>query len=135
LGLYSLIACVALSACYKPEIRQGNFLSDDKIALVKPSMTTAQVEFVLGPPMVHDPMVSNRWDYVRYVNPNDGRPEQTWHVIVNFKSGKVTSVEQPEVKNKNEQLQLPTVKDASSLPPDPNTSSPQNSGGSSPPPL
>lgn len=135
LRLLPLLTVFALSACYKPEIRQGNFLSDDKIALVKPGMTPVQVEFALGPPMVRDPMELNRWDYVRYVNPNDGRPEQLWHVIVNFKDGKVASVEQPEVKNKDEQLKLPTVKDASALPQDPNTSSPQpNGGGSSPPP-
>ncbi|MGE5624581.1 MAG: outer membrane protein assembly factor BamE [Bacillota bacterium] len=118
LRLAFLIVSLALAACFKPEIRQGNFLSDDKIALVKPGMTPAQVQFVLGPPMAKDPMVIDRWDYIRYVNPNDGRPEQVWHVVVNFKDGKVASVEQPEVKNKDVQLQLPTVKDASELPAD-----------------
>ena len=121
LSLAFLVLSLALAACFKPEIRQGNFLSDDKIALVKPGMTPTQVEFVLGPPMARDPTTLDRWDYIRYVNPNDGRPEQFWHVIVSFKDGKVASITQPEVKNKQEQLRLPTVKDASELPQDENT--------------
>jgi len=130
-----LVFCLGLAACFKPEIRQGNFLSDDKIALIKPGMTPVQVQFVLGPPMARDPLVVDRWDYVRYVNPNDGRPEQIWHVIVNFKDGKVASIDQPPVVNKQEQLQLPTVKDASQLPADENNgpASPTDTG--QPPPF
>jgi len=110
------VSALSLSGCFKPEIRQGNFLSDDKIALVKVGMTPAQVQYVLGRPMVQDPFHPSRWDYVRYVNPNDGSPEQNWHVIVYFDGGKVSRIEQPEVKNKEQQLQLPTIKDASELP-------------------
>ncbi|HEX7966219.1 MAG TPA: outer membrane protein assembly factor BamE [Gammaproteobacteria bacterium] len=121
-----LIAATALclAGCFKPEIRQGNFLDDESIAKVKPGMTMAQVQFVLGRAMVQDPFHPNRWDYVRYVNPNDGRPEQDWHVIVYFDGGKVTRVDQPPVKNKEEQLQLPTIKDASQLPDSDNYNSP-----------
>jgi outer membrane protein assembly factor BamE len=127
--LLLLTALLALAGCFKPEIRQGNFLSDDKIAQVKPGMTQAQVQFILGPAMVRDPQHPERWDYVRYVNPNDGDPEQNWQVVVYFDAGKVSRVEQPEVKNKEQQLQLPTVKDATDLPPDYNQQE-----GSPPPP-
>lgn len=131
-----LVLCLTLAACFKPEIRQGNFLSDEKIAQVKPGMTPLQVQFVLGPPMTHDPLVVDRWDYLRYVNPNDGRPEQIWHVIVYFKDGKVQRIEQPPVVNKQEQLQLPTVKDATELPQDQTTNGPAapNDSGQPPPP-
>ena len=129
LPLFLLAAsALSLSGCFKPEIRQGNFLSDDKIALVKVGMSQTQVQFVLGKPMVLDPFHPNRWDYLRYVNPNNGDPEQNWHVIVYFDGGKVTRIDQPEVKNKEQQLQLPTVKDASELPDSPGENSP-------PPPL
>ncbi len=113
-----IASLLSLTACYKQEIRQGNFLSDDKIALVKTGMTQAQVQFVLGPPMVRDPFHPSRWDYVRYVNPNNGQPTQNWHVIVYFEGGKVARIDQPPVQNKDVQLQLPTVQDASDLPPD-----------------
>ena len=114
--LLALPLTLSLAGCFKPEIRQGNFLSDDKIALVKVGMTPNQVQFVLGRPMVQDPFSPNRWDYIRYVNPNDGSPEQNWHVIVYFNGGKVSRIDQPAVKNKEQQLQLPTIKDASELP-------------------
>jgi len=118
------VSAMSLSGCFKPEIRQGNFLSDDKIALVKLGMTQTQVQYVLGKPMVLDPFHPNRWDYLRYVNPNNGDPEQNWHVIVYFDGGKVTRIDQPEVKNKEQQLQLPTVKDASELPDSPGENAP-----------
>lgn len=134
LSLLPLVLCLALAACFKPEIRQGNYLSDDKIAQVKPGMTPAQVQFVLGPPMVHDPLTGDRWDYVRYVNPNDGDPVQIWHVIIDFKDGKVSRIEQPPVVNKQQQLQLPTVKDATELPQDENNGPATPNDTGAPPP-
>ncbi|HEY3645272.1 MAG TPA: outer membrane protein assembly factor BamE [Gammaproteobacteria bacterium] len=131
---------LSLAGCFKPEIRQGNFITDEMIAKVKTGMTQPQVMFVMGRPMVQDPFHSSRWDYVRYVNPNDGRPIQDWHVIVYFDTaGKVAKIDQPPVQNKEQQLQLPTVKDASELPQDdqsngPSTA-PQSTPSGYPPPL
>ena len=129
-----IVLAFSLTGCFKPEIRQGNFLSDEAIAKVKVGMTQSQVQFVLGRPMVVDPFHPNRWDYVRYVNPNDGDPIQDWHVIVNFDGGKVVRIDQPPVINKEQQLQLPTVKDASQLPVDQNDNPDTTPGSSYPPP-
>lgn len=93
--LLSLIALLVTACVFKPEIRQGNYLQDDKIAAVKPGMTPAQVEFLLGKAMIQDPFHPDRWDYVEYVNPNDGSPVSERHIIVYFKDGKVDRVEQP----------------------------------------
>ena len=112
LTLLLLALSAALAACvFKPEIRQGNFLSDEKIAQVKPGLTPAQVQFILGKVMVQDPFHPDRWDYVQYVNPNNGKPVENWHVVVYFKDGKVDHVEQLSAKNKDTQLQLPVVSD------------------------
>ena len=117
-SLLLLTLTLSLVGCYKQEIRQGNYIDDDMISKVKVGMTFAQVQFVMGPAMVKDPFHPNRWDYVRYVNPNNGDPIQNWHVIMYFDGGKLTKIDQPPVQNKQEQLQLPTVKDASELPAD-----------------
>jgi outer membrane protein assembly factor BamE len=66
-----VLACAALLAAasagctvYRPEVRQGNFLEEAKLAQVQPGMTREQVEFLLGPPMLVDPFHRDRWDYV-----------------------------------------------------------------------
>ncbi|MGH8370555.1 MAG: outer membrane protein assembly factor BamE [Gammaproteobacteria bacterium] len=87
------MACV-----YRPVIKQGNFLTDDMIAKVKLGMTETQVEYVLGPAMVKDPFHPDRWDYVYYNNTNNGSPVQYRHVLVIFKDGKVSSIEQGKTK-------------------------------------
>jgi outer membrane protein assembly factor BamE len=99
LFIYVIIpAILSVSACvYRPDIKQGNFLRPDMVEQVKPGMTEAQVRFVLGPPMIKDPFHANRWDYVYYNDPstlsNDHRIQEQ-HVVVQFKDGKVVSVEQ-----------------------------------------
>jgi outer membrane protein assembly factor BamE len=93
-----ILATLALSACvYRPDIKQGNFLKPDMIAQIKPGMTEAQVRFVLGPPMIRDPFHPDRWDYVYYNDPSTLSSDRTikeQHVVVQFKDGKVISVEQ-----------------------------------------
>ncbi|HET7922611.1 MAG TPA: outer membrane protein assembly factor BamE [Gammaproteobacteria bacterium] len=97
-SLLLLVPLLLLAACaYRPDIRQGNFLSDDTIAKVKPGMTEVQVQYVLGPAMVKDPFHPDRWDYVYYDYPPGSLPKQERHVIVFFKDGKVTRVEQKPV--------------------------------------
>ena len=110
--LLLLALSVALAGCvFKPEIRQGNFLTDEKVAQVKPGLTQAQVQFILGKVMIQDPFHPDRWDYVRYVDPNNGKPVENWHVVVYFKDGKVDRVEQLSTQNKDTQLQLPAATD------------------------
>ncbi|HEX5339987.1 MAG TPA: outer membrane protein assembly factor BamE [Gammaproteobacteria bacterium] len=92
-----LIPLLVIACAYRPDIKQGNFLTDSMIAKVKPGMTETQVEYVLGPAMVKDPFHPERWDYVYYNNPDNG-PVVEKHVVVMFKDGKVISVEQNPVK-------------------------------------
>ena len=90
---------LTLAACFKPEIRQGNFLEQDTIAKLQVGMTRQQVVFVMGRPMIQDPFHQDRWDYVRWVNPNDGSPIENWRVTVFFKDNKVARIDQPPPQN------------------------------------
>ena len=114
--LFTLLLCVTLTGCFKPEIRQGNFLEKDTVAVLKPGMTQAQVLGIMGRPMIQDPFHSERWDYVRWVNPNDGSPIENWRVTVFFQSGLVARIDAPPPQNAEGKLQLPTVDDLSPLP-------------------
>lgn len=49
---------------YKIDIQQGNVVTQEMVAKLKPGMTKAQVRFILGTPLITDAFHANRWDYV-----------------------------------------------------------------------
>ena len=49
---------------YKIDVQQGNVLTQEMVAQLKPGQTKDQVRFVLGTPMVADIFHQQRWDYV-----------------------------------------------------------------------
>ena len=49
---------------YRVDIQQGNVITQDMMAKLKPGMSKAQVRFVLGSPPITDMFHANRWDYV-----------------------------------------------------------------------
>lgn len=53
---------------YRIDVQQGNVVTQDMVAKLKPGMTRQQVRFVLGTPPVVDPFRQDRWDYVYYYN-------------------------------------------------------------------
>jgi outer membrane protein assembly factor BamE len=53
---------------YKIDIQQGNVVTQEMVAKLKPGMTKAQVRFIMGTPLITDAYHANRWDYVyRYL--------------------------------------------------------------------
>ena len=49
---------------HQPEIEQGNIITQKMVDKLRPQMTKAQVEFVLGRPVYQNSFNVNRWDYV-----------------------------------------------------------------------
>ena len=49
---------------YKIDVQQGNVLSQEMVAQLRPGLTKDQVRFILGTPMLQDMFHANRWDYV-----------------------------------------------------------------------
>ena len=49
---------------HQPEIEQGNIVTQKMVDRLRPKMTKAQVEFVLGRPVYQNTFDVNRWDYV-----------------------------------------------------------------------
>ncbi|MDP2879715.1 MAG: outer membrane protein assembly factor BamE [Sulfuricella sp.] len=49
---------------YKIDIQQGNVVTQEMVAKLKPGMTKAQVRFVMGTPLITDAFHASRWDYV-----------------------------------------------------------------------
>ena len=51
-----LAAALAAGCVYRPDIQQGNLLSVEDIDQVTVGMTRSQVRYLLGTPMVSDPL-------------------------------------------------------------------------------
>lgn len=48
---------------YRIDVQQGNYITQDMLAKLKPGMTRSQVRFALGTPLIVDPFRNDRWDY------------------------------------------------------------------------
>ena len=78
---------------YRISIPQGNYVTKEMLAQVKPGMTPEQVRFALGTPLVRDVFHPDRWDYVFRFQRASGRADQR-HATVFFDNGKVARVEE-----------------------------------------
>lgn len=79
---------------YRIEVVQGNVLTRELVARVKPGMNRAQVRDVLGSPLLTDIFHGNRWDYAFSIR-RQGAPEQARHVIAWFEGEQLKSLDVP----------------------------------------
>lgn len=94
---YFLIA-LHLTGCswilYKPDIQQGNIISQDNIAQLKIGMTVDQVRYIMGTPLLDNTFEPNRWDYVYTLQPGKGRqPIEKKHVTLFFTNGILQTIQ------------------------------------------
>ncbi|HEY4066495.1 MAG TPA: outer membrane protein assembly factor BamE [Burkholderiaceae bacterium] len=77
---------------YRIEVVQGNVITSEQVALVKPGMNRAQVRDVLGTPLLTDVFHANRWDYVFTIR-RTGTESQQRRVVVLFDADIFKSIE------------------------------------------
>jgi len=77
---------------YKIDIQQGNVITEEMLAKLKPGMTPSQVRFIMGSPLVQDPFHPDRWDYVYRYLKNDKVTEQR-RITVVFEDEKLKGIE------------------------------------------
>jgi len=77
---------------YRLEIVQGNLITQEQAAAIKPGLTRAQVRDVLGSPLLADPFHADRWDYVFAIRRQGAEP-QLRRVVVLFKDEKLESMD------------------------------------------
>jgi outer membrane protein assembly factor BamE len=56
---------------YRIEIHQGNYVTQEMVAKLRPGMTRSQVRFALGTPLLTDPFHEDRWDYIYVLEQNE----------------------------------------------------------------
>jgi outer membrane protein assembly factor BamE len=84
---------------YRIDIVQGNVVTREQVAAVRPGMTRQQVRDILGSPMLTDPFHGNRWDYVFFIRRPGADPTRR-SVVAHFEGDELKKLEVPE--------QLPT---------------------------
>jgi outer membrane protein assembly factor BamE len=77
---------------YRVEVVQGNVITREQAALIKPGMSRAQVRDVFGSPLLADVFHADRWDYVFTIRRQGAEP-QLRRIVVLFDGERVKSVE------------------------------------------
>ena len=86
---------------YRVEVVQGNVVTREQIAAIKPGVPRSRVRDVLGSPLVADPFHAQRWDYVFLIRRPGTEPQQR-SVVVLFEGELVKSVDSPELPSDRE---------------------------------
>jgi len=61
---------------YKAPVQQGNWITQEQVALLQPGMTREQVRFALGSPTLTSVLHADRWDYPYFFKPGYGKPQE-----------------------------------------------------------
>ena len=61
---------------YRIDVRQGNYVTQEMVAQLKPGLSREQVRFIRGSPPVADMFHVDRWDYVYRFQSGHGEPQQ-----------------------------------------------------------
>jgi len=98
----ALMASALLAGCsisaprivneYKIDVQQGNVLTQDMVAQLRPGLSKDQVRYILGTPLLMDIFHGDRWDYVYRMNsPKEGKAEARKFSVF-FTDGKLSRV-------------------------------------------
>lgn len=86
---------------YRVEVVQGNVVTREQIAAIKPGVPRTRVRDVLGSPLLADPFHAQRWDYVFVIRRPGTEPQQR-SVVVLFENDLVKSVQAPDLPSELE---------------------------------
>jgi outer membrane protein assembly factor BamE len=103
-GVAALAGCESLQSSdnflgvitpYRVEVVQGNVVTREQAAAIKPGMVRAQVRDVLGSPLLTDAFHADRWDYVFTIRRQGAEPQRR-RIIVRFEGDRLKSIEGAE---------------------------------------
>lgn len=86
---------------YRMDIVQGNVVTQEQAAKVKPGMSRAQVRDILGSPMLTDIFHADRWDYVFTIK-RQGTEPQRRDVVVFFQGDQLERLEATDLPTERE---------------------------------
>ncbi|USE37925.1 outer membrane protein assembly factor BamE [Endozoicomonas sp. SCSIO W0465] len=83
---------ISFPGAYKIDIQQGNVITQEMVDQLCPGMTRAQVQYVMGTPLLEDTFNSNRWDYIHSVQPG-GKSREQKTVTLFFENDQLRSIQ------------------------------------------
>ncbi len=92
-----LSGCAGLGV-HRIDIQQGNLVTEEQLAKVKPGMSRLDVRTALGTPLLQDVFNGNRWDYYFSLDQSTsygpfGRDKQQFKVTIMFENEKVARID------------------------------------------
>lgn len=90
---------------YRPDVQQGNFVSQEMMAQLKEGLTRDQVRFLLGTPLLTDMFHADRWDYVFHLQKGNGETLSS-RVTIFFKDDRVARFEGGNLPSEKDFLNL-----------------------------
>ncbi len=77
---------------YRPDVLQGNVVTAEQVAVLKPGLTRSQVTRILGTPLLKSAFRNNRWDYV-FTRTSTDAPSQQRGLVLWFDGDLLTRFE------------------------------------------
>ncbi|MGN0915678.1 MAG: outer membrane protein assembly factor BamE [Succinivibrio sp.] len=77
-----LFASMLSSCAYRADLVQGNYVEQDLVNELSYGMTSEQVRYVLGTPMLIDPYDESKWYYIKFTREGWSDPEISKLVLV-----------------------------------------------------
>lgn len=82
----------AMSLMYRPDIQQGNVVTQETMDKVKLGMDKRQVRYALGSPMLVDVFHQDRWDYV-YTMGRGSKPKEIARTAMIFENERLVRID------------------------------------------
>jgi outer membrane protein assembly factor BamE len=86
---------------HRIDIVQGNAITKEQAAIIRPGLSRLQVRDVLGTPLLTDPFHANRWDYIFTLRRAGAEPQRR-SVVVLFEGDVVKSIQAPDLPSERE---------------------------------
>ncbi|MCP3669101.1 MAG: outer membrane protein assembly factor BamE [Gammaproteobacteria bacterium] len=77
---------------YKPEVQQGNVVTQEMVDKLQPGMNRRQVTYILGTPLLVDAFHQDRWDYI-YTRETGGGTDNKEQISLFFEDDTLIKVE------------------------------------------
>jgi outer membrane protein assembly factor BamE len=85
-------ACAPFSFPYRPDVQQGNIVTQEMIGRLRPGMSQREIRYQLGSPLLIDPFHPDRWDYY-YSAKRDGARRKQRRLTLYFKGEYLVHIE------------------------------------------